>query len=63
MALSNKDHDIINMFAAHALSGYIRDGLSLMNAEAEAKDVATGCFQLAEAMFVESKTIRELAEN
>ena len=60
MALSSKDQDTLDMFAAHALSGYIRDGLSLMNGEAEAKAVSEGCYIIAYAMLAERKRLLRL---
>ena len=38
--------DLVDFFAGHALSGYIRGGLSLMNRDEECTDVAEACFHM-----------------
>ena len=62
MALSSKDKDTINMFAAHAASGIIRDGLSLMGRKNECLDIAEASFELATAMFTVSKKVEKVIE-
>ena len=64
MALSNKEKedDLADTFAAHALSGYIRDGLSILNGEAEAKALSEGCYIIAYAMLDERKRRLRLTE-
>tara|TARA_Y100000310_G_scaffold244617_1_gene249414 strand:+ start:395 stop:589 length:195 start_codon:yes stop_codon:yes gene_type:complete len=62
MALSSKDKDTINMFAAHAASGIIRDGLSLMGRKNECLDIAEASFELASAMFIVSKKVEKIIE-
>ena len=62
MALSSKDKDTINMFAAHIASGIIRDGLSLMERKDECLDISEASFALAATMFVESKKVEEIIE-
>ena len=42
--------DLLDMFAAHALSGYSRGGVSYMEREAECNEVAEACYDLATAM-------------
>ena len=39
--------DLLDFFAGQALSGYIREGLSLMNRDEECKDVAEACYTMA----------------
>ena len=43
--------DLLDMFAAYALSGYARGGVSYMNREDECKEVAVACYDLALAMY------------
>ena len=62
MAISSKDKDTINMFAAHIASGIIRDGLSLMERKNECLDIAEASFALATAMFSVSKKIEKTIE-
>jgi len=42
--------DLLDMFAAHALSGYSRGGVSYMEREDECNEVAEACYDLATAM-------------
>ena len=42
--------DLLDMFAAHALSGYARGGVSYMRREDECNEVAVACYDLATAM-------------
>lgn len=62
MAIDSKDRDLINMFAAYALSGYVREGLSLAKREEECIDVAKGCFELGTAMLDVSKETMKALE-
>ena len=62
MAISSKDKDKLDMFASHALAGYVRDGLSLMQRKEECLDVAEACYDLATAMLVTSKKIEKTIE-
>ena len=62
MAISSKDKDKLDMFAAQALAGYARDGLSLMQRKEECLDVAEACYDLATAMLVTSKKIEKTIE-
>ena len=62
MALSGKDKDKIDMFAAHIASGIIRDGLSLMERKNECLDIAEASFELATAMLVTSKKVSKTIE-
>ena len=49
--MSNKTTiDLLDYFAAHALSGYIRGGLSYASREDECREVATACYDLAIAL-------------
>ena len=60
--------DLLDMFAAHALSGYSRGGVSYMEREVECNEVAEACYDLATAMLkvrqtivdnIDSKTMRQ----
>ena len=60
--------DLLDMFAAHALSGYTREGVSYMEREDECNEVAVACYDLATAMVqvrqrvlesIDSKTMRQ----
>ena len=60
--------DLLDMFAAHALSGYSRGGVSYMEREDECNEVAVACYDLATAMVqvrqrvlesIDSKTMRQ----
>ena len=60
--------DLLDMFAAHALSGYSRGGVSYMQREDECNEVAVACYDLATAMLkvrqevidnIDSKTMRQ----
>ena len=62
MALSGKDKDRIDMFAAHIVSGIIRDGLSLMEQKSECLDIAEASFALATAMLSVSKKVSKAIE-
>ena len=63
MALNNKDQDVLDMFAAHALSGYVRDGLSLTNhSKDECNDIAEGCYELATSMLLVRSRVRDTIE-
>ena len=42
--------DLLDMFAAHALSGYVRGGVSYASREDECNKVAVACYDLATAM-------------
>jgi hypothetical protein len=60
--------DLLDMFAAHALSGYARGGVSYASREEECHEVAVACYDLATAMIqvrqkvlksIEDKTMRQ----
>ena len=60
--------DLLDYFAAHALSGYTRGGVSYMQREDECHEVAVACYDLATAMVqvrqrvlgkIEDKTMRQ----
>jgi len=60
--------ELLDYFAAHALSGYVRGGLSYMKREDECHEVAVACYDLATAMIqarekvlksIEDKTMRQ----
>tara|TARA_R100000306_G_C4283172_1_gene96155 strand:+ start:244 stop:450 length:207 start_codon:yes stop_codon:yes gene_type:complete len=42
--------DLLDMFAAHALSGYVRGGVSYASREDECDEVAIACYDLAFSM-------------
>ncbi|OUW96265.1 MAG: hypothetical protein CBD97_01680 [Pelagibacteraceae bacterium TMED237] len=62
VTLSHKDKDKLDMFAAQALSGYIREGLSMVRRKEECLDIAEACYDLASAMLVASKRVEETIE-
>ena len=62
MALSSKDKETINMFAAHVASGIIRDGLSLIGRKNECLDIAEASFEVGAAMFIVSKKVEKIIE-
>ena len=60
--------DLLDYFAAHALSGYVRGGVSYASREDECHEVAIACYDLATAMIqvrekvlksIEDKTMRQ----
>ena len=60
--------DLLDYFAAHALSGYVRGGLSYMQREEECIETAIACYDLATSMLkvrhkvlksIETKTMRQ----
>ena len=60
--------DLLDYFAAHALSGYAREGVSYASREDECHEVAVACYDLATAMIqarqkvlesIEGKTMRQ----
>ena len=60
--------EMLDYFAAQALSGYARGGLSHMQREDECHEVATACYDLAMSMLkvrqvvadaIEDKTMRQ----
>ena len=55
--------DLLDMFAAHALSGYSRGGVSYMKREAECNEVAEACYDLATAMLKVRQTIVDSMSN
>ena len=52
--------DLLDYFAAHALSGYVREGVSYTNREDECLKVAEACYDLASAMLVQRQKITRL---
>ena len=54
--------DLIDMFAGHALSGYVREGVSYVSREEECKAVAAACYDLAFAMVLTRQKILEAEE-
>ena len=55
--------DLLDMFAAHALSGYSRGGVSYMEREDECNEVAEACYDLATAMLKVRQTIVDSISN
>jgi len=55
--------DLLDMFAAHALSGYSRGGVSYMEREVECNEVAEACYDLATAMLKVRQTIVDSMSN
>ena len=63
MSTINKDEDtLLDMFAAHALSGCVRDGLSIIDRREQALDIAEACYVLAGAMLAVRSRVRDMAE-
>ena len=54
--------DLLDMFAASALSGYARGGLSLMAREEELTEVSKACYDLAFAMVMTRQEILDERE-
>ena len=55
--------DLLDMFAAHALSGYVREGVSLFKRDEECLNVATACYDLALSMVKIRQEILDTVEN
>ena len=55
--------DLLDMFAAHALSGYTRGGVSYMQREDECHEVAVACYDLATAMVKVRQKVLESIED
>jgi hypothetical protein len=55
--------DLLDMFAAHALSGYSRGGVSHMQREDECHEVAVACYDLAIAMVKVRQEILDTVES
>ena len=51
--------ELLDYFAAHALSGYSRGGLSYMQREDECHEVALACYDLATAMIKQRQKVLE----
>ena len=58
-----KTIDIIDMFAAHALSGYVGQGVSYASREDECSEVAIACYDLAIALTKVRQEILNTMEN
>ena len=52
--------DLLDYFAAHALSGYVREGVSYMKREDECLKVAVACYDLASAMLVQRQKLLDM---
>ena len=55
--------DLLDMFAAHALTGYSRGGVSYMQREDECHEVAVACYDLATAMVKVRQKVLESIED
>ena len=55
--------DLLDYFAAHALSGYVREGVSYMKREDECLEVATACYDLASAMLVQRQKLLDMIDS
>ena len=55
--------DLLDMFAAHALSGYSRGGVSYESREDECHEVAVACYDLALAMYKVRQEILDTVAN
>ena len=54
--------ELLDMFAAHALSGYVREGVSFGSRDEECKEVAKACYDLAFAMVMTRQEILDERE-
>ena len=52
--------DLLDHFAAHALSGYVREGVSYASREDECLKVAVACYDLASAMLVQRQKLLDM---
>tara|TARA_Y100000034_G_C6698923_1_gene308121 strand:- start:213 stop:419 length:207 start_codon:yes stop_codon:yes gene_type:complete len=55
--------DLLDYFAAHALSGYVREGVSYMKREDECLKVAVACYDLASAMLVQRQKLLDMIDS
>ena len=55
--------ELLDYFAAHALSGYVRGGLSYMKREDECHEVATACYDLAVSLVKVRQEILDVVDN
>ena len=55
--------DLLDYFAAHALSGYVRGGLSYDSRGKECHEVATACYDIALAMYKVRQEILDTVDN
>ena len=55
--------DLLDMFAAHALSGYTRGGVSYASREDECNEVAIACYDLALALYKVRQEILDAVDN
>ena len=55
--------DLLDHFAAHALSGYVREGVSYASREDECLKVAVACYDLASAMLVQRQKILDMIDS
>ena len=55
--------DLLDMFAAHALSGYTRGGVSYASREDECNEVAIACYDLALALYKVRQEILDTVDN
>ena len=51
--------ELLDMFAAYALSGYVREGVSFGSRDEECKEVAKACYDLAFAMVMTRQDIMD----
>ena len=54
--------ELLDMFAAYALSGYVREGVSFGSRDEECKEVAKACYDLAFAMVMTRQEILDERE-
>ena len=55
--------DLLDMFTAHALSGYTRGGVSYLHRDDECTEVATACYDLALALLKVRQEILDTVQN
>ena len=55
--------DLLDYFAAHALSGYAKEGVSYISREDECLEVAVACYDLASAMLVQRQKLLDMIDS
>ena len=63
MSTKKSTIELLDYFAAHALSGYTRGGVSYMQREDECNEVAIACYDLALAMYKVRQEILDTVDN
>ena len=63
MSTEKSTIELLDYFAAHALSGYTRGGVSYLHRDDECREVATACYDLALALVKVRQEILDTIEN